>query len=131
LSNFLSGSVAWLSALQKANCATPVSYVRGYGGPDPVTISIPDAVVGQTRDEVTDTEGFLVEFMRRGYLIDPAYFADLSPPYPIAGDRCVEAADSAGESVYEVAAIPGGDVWCWSDQYHVRMRVHTKNVSGS
>ena len=117
-----SGS-AWLETVRKASASTALSYARGSS-----TASIPDATAGQSREEVTDSNGVAVRVLVRDYVFGRAALnaARLFPP--AAGDTIVE----LDGSVWELADLGGSGkegVWRWHDPPNcTAIRVHTKQV---
>ena len=86
------------------------------------------AVVGRTDWAAEETEGPVLAWQGRDYLIEAADLVlDGERTTPQRGDLIEEATGDA-TLTYEVLAPPGQDVWRYSDPQRVRLRVHTKQV---
>ena len=87
------------------------------------------AVVGRTDWAAEETEGPVIAWEGRDYLIEAADLVlDGEVTTPKRGDLIEEVRDEA-TLTYAVLAPPGADVWRYSDPQRVRIRVHTKQVS--
>jgi len=113
----------WLEEQRKAHMSRTVTYRRGA---DSVELL---ATVGETRTEVDDGYGVVVEQRTRDYIVAAA---DLtlggSPTLPERGDEIVEERD--GQSyVYEVHDLGSEPHYHFCDPSGKTLRIHTRHVS--
>jgi len=125
--DFLRSSSAWLGGVQAASLSTAMFYRRTLE--DGSTIESPwQVTAGETRSEVSTTQGMAVRVRLRDYIGSAAELTDggISMP-PQSGDRITD----IDGTVYEVNELPAEGCWRWSDQFNQRIRVHTKEVAAS
>ena len=108
--NLLETGLQWLSEKQKKHVSSKVTYCR-----DDKRISV-DAVLGRTKYEIVDENGFKVAAHAIDFLIAAA---DL-PLVPAVGDMIV-----SGNTVHEVIDLGGDGCWTWCDPHGIRRRIHT------
>ena len=98
-----------------------ITYKRGA---DSVTIN--DAVPGQTPVEMLDDLGFVSESLRyTDWLIDPADLVLNSATIePEKGDE-IRREINGKTHVYRVTQLTGAEIWRYSDNNETRIRVHT------
>lgn len=120
--NAISRAIAAAAKAQTRNGGVTILYRRG--GEEVELTALP----GSTNYESTNADSSLVQVQVRDYLIIAAELILAGEPVlPEREDRIVEEfAD--GEHTFEVLDIPGQPAWRWSDEQHVRLRVHTKEI---
>ncbi len=107
--NLLQTGLQWLSEKQKKHVSSKVLYCR-----DDNKFSV-DAVLGRTKYEIVDENGFKVV----GHAIDFLIAAADLPLVPVVGDLIV-----SGNIVHEVNDL-GDGCWTWCDPHGIRRRIHT------
>ena len=108
--NMLHKGLNWLSEKQRKHVSSKVLYCR-----DNNRFSI-DAVLGRTRYEIVDENGFNVV----GHAIDFLIAADDLPLVPSVGDQIL-----SDNIVHEVIDLGGDGCWTWCDPHGIRRRIHT------
>ncbi len=116
MTNLLHNGLQWLSAKQKQHVSSKVVYCRD-NDKHPV-----DAVLGRTRYESVDENGFTVTAHTIDFLIAAV---DLSL-VPQSGDLIV-----SGDSVHEVIQLGDDGCWCWCEPHGIRRRIHTNIYRGA
>lgn len=106
-----------------------VRYVRPVPGQASLEVTL-RAVPGQTTYETLDAAGTtIIAAQSRDYLIVAADLVlDGEPTQPARGDRIIETEED-GDHTYELLELPSSNCWRWSDEQHVRYRVHTKQIT--
>ena len=108
--NMLQNGLQWLSEKQKKHVSSKVLYCR-----DEKRYSV-DAVLGRTKYEIVDENGFKVA----GHTIDFLIAAADLPLVPQVGDQII-----SGNIVHEVIDLGGDGCWTWCDPHGIRRRIHT------
>ncbi len=109
--NLLETGLQWLSEKQKKHVSSKVLYCR-----DDNKFSV-DAVLGRTKYEIVDENGFKVA----GHAIDFLIAAVDLPLVPQVGDQIV-----SGKIVHDVTDLGGDGCWTWCDPHGIRRRIHTE-----
>ena|SRR5688572_16406788 len=87
------------------------------------------AVPGTTRYELTDSDGRIISAQTRDYLIiADELLLDGAPVEPQREDKIIQS-QADGEHTYKLLELPASKCWRWSDEQHVRYRVHTTEVT--
>lgn len=96
---------------------------------DVTTMCVP-ALKGQHQfDTVEPDEGHLVSVAGQDFLLEPKYYDfGEGPVEPARGDVVIDH-QADGPHEYELLELSGQPSWRWSDPYHTRYRVHTKEVA--
>jgi hypothetical protein len=118
--NMLRDGVTWLAGIHKQYAATPITYTRGANS---VALT---AVLGKTDSQLADGQGRQRnEWADRDYLIVAAeLILGGAPTTPQKGDHITD-----GVQVREVVPADNEPHARDSDQFGVRVRVHTKRVA--
>lgn len=121
MTNALANGSAWLGDVLKTNASRAVTYSRGGE-----TITIAEAIIGNTRAEVTANDGMTLQSKVRDYLIavEDLYFGS-SPVEPVEGDEIREP-DGTNTFVFTVMPLGSEPAWHYSDPFRQRYRIHTK-----
>lgn len=120
--NMLNWGAAHLGRLQADHASEEVDLRRG---DSVVSVS---AVIGRSEFETTDTEGLTTATQSRDFILDAAdYDFGDGAVTPKAGDQFFQGGIDAGRC-YEVMQLPGQPCWRWADDFHTRLRVHTKYI---
>lgn len=104
------------------HCSRQITYRRG------TLACVLNATIDSTNHQIEVAEGVIDTWESRDYLIRPQdFFLDGVRAEPRRGDRIQE--QLGGKTcVYEVVGPGDGPHWRWSDNFRVKMRVHTKLV---
>lgn len=112
----------WLASKMKATAGRPGHYQRGDSS---VEVTLRFARIDTTIDQ---SSGVDVRSADQDWLIDAIeLLIDGTETKPAPGDRIIDGDLSDGQ-VYEVAQIPGMDIWRWSDPYQKTFHIHTKLI---
>ena len=109
--NMLETGLQWLSAKQKKHVSSKVLYCRD----DKNEKYSVDAVLGRTKFEIVDENGFSIS----AHSIDFIIRADELPLEPENGDRIL-----VGNIEHEVNDL-GRGCWQWCDPHGIMRRIHT------
>jgi hypothetical protein len=112
MTNILANGLQWLSRQQNQFMSSPMIYCR-----DNVQYSI-RAVLGRTKYEIVDDNGFTVTSHTMDFLVD----AKELPFDPQTGDRII-----VQKTIYEVIDI-GTGCWTWCEPHHIRRRIHGQAI---
>ena len=112
----LHNGLKWLSAKQKKHVSSKVVYRR-----DSLEFQ-PDAVLGRTRYESIDGDGFTIT----AHTIDFLIAAEDLPLVPQSDDLIV-----SDNIVHEVIQLGDDGCWCWCDPHGIRRRIHTNIYKGA
>lgn len=108
--NMLQAGLQWLSEKQKSHVSSSVLYCRG---DNQYTV---DAVLGRTKYDIVDENGFKVA----SHAIDFLIAAEDLSLIPGVGDQVI-----SDNIVHEVVDLGGDGCWCWCDPHGIRRRIHT------
>jgi len=119
MTDLLTNAVEWLNGVANDTMADSVTVRRGA-----TAVTVDHAIIGQTIFRLHDESGAEVRVVRRDYLIAAGGLGALGEPE--IGDQFEE----ADNRKYEVLSPGAGEPeWRWSDPFHVRMRIHTKEIT--
>ncbi|GHT16634.1 hypothetical protein FACS1894189_0800 [Planctomycetales bacterium] len=110
MKNIFGDGLQWLSNQQREFVSSPVVYCR-----DEKEYPV-SAVLGRTRYEIVDDNGFTVSSHTTDFLIE----ATALPFDPQTGDRII-----AQKSIYEVIDL-GTGCWTWCEPHQIRRRIHSQ-----
>jgi len=120
--NAVARAIAAAAKAQQRLAGVCIVYRRGE---DEVPLK---ATPGRTTYQTTDAEGREVQAQARDYLIIAGdLLIDGEPIEPREGDTIVEELTD-GEHTFELMPLPNEPCWRWSDEQHIRRRVHTKET---
>lgn len=122
--NILDRGAAWLTAQFKQNVSEVIHYQRGTASTEL------DATPGRTEFEETTTDGFVITFESRDFIIDSRDLEldDGGPTRPKQGDR-ISQIRGEHEYIYEVMAFGGSEQpYRFADPNGRSTRIHTKEV---
>ncbi|MFA9478514.1 hypothetical protein ACERK3_09420 [Phycisphaerales bacterium AB-hyl4] len=123
MGNLIDNAIAAAHASLASVAGRVITYRRGS-----TTVSIEDALIGESRFEVVEASGFHSETVSRDYLIPAAELAGLAPAEPREGDQ-IEEQVGGERRVYEVMRPgPGQTAWRYRDAARAQLRIHTKHV---
>lgn len=108
--NMLQTGLEWLSTKQKKHASSKVHYCR-----DNKRCPV-DAVLGRTKYEIVDENGFKVASHAIDFLIAAAEL----PLVPQIGDQII-----VGKIIHEVIDLGENGCWTWCDPHGIRRRIHT------
>lgn len=104
---------------------TKVDYYRG----DVLLVEGLSAPKGSSTRQVLTADGSYITVRSQDFLIMAEDLVqDGVPTVPQRGDKIVETT-SAGDREYELLEGDGRPSWRWSDRWHTRLRVHTKEIT--
>ncbi len=109
--NLLQNGLQWLSEKQSKHVSSEALYCR-----DENTYVV-NAVLGRTRYEIVDENGFKIA----GHAIDFLIAASDLPLEPKVGDKIL-----CENIVHEVIDLGGDGCWSWCDPHGIRRRIHTE-----
>jgi hypothetical protein len=122
VADLLATGSAWLADQLKKHASTRVYYKRAAAA---VQLS---ATIGRSEFDGTDTDGHLLRFQSRDYLVDAQDLViDDVPTEPKPGDQIIEG-DLDNGFVYEVMPVGEEGCWRWADSFRIKYRIHTKYV---
>lgn len=120
---FMSRGAAWLSSQMASASGKTVRYARASN------FVILNAVVGRTTFDVQDSDGMIVKWTSRDFLIEAsALVLARAAVTPQQGDTITEY-DGHKTYVHEVNAPTGAQAWEWCGTDRLRMRIHTRTTS--
>lgn len=107
-----------MANMLKADTSEPIVYRRGAK-----TVTI-DMVHPQNSDQVIDEQGFVVTVRSRDFIF-------LTADLILTG---IEEKPQRGDQIewdggtYEVLPVSGGNLWEWTGNHHIQIKVHTQEV---
>lgn len=126
MTNLLSSGAEWLAGQLKAHASSQVAYLVDGAAVSADGSGTVAATLGNSRHEVPDSEGFLVEIQVRDWLIQAADLADGGEQIEPELGHLIRYTVRGQVHTYEVTAPAAGrPVWQWSDRDFTRRRIHT------
>jgi hypothetical protein len=85
--------------------------------------------LGSSSFDVIAADGSAITIRSQDFLIlaQEYDFGD-GPVEPQRGDRIIRTEDD-GDHTYELLDVPTAPSWRWSEAWHVRLRLHTKQIA--
>lgn len=122
MADLLQTGSAWLSGVMKAHVSKSITYRRGTA-----SVTITDATIGQTTDEVLDQSQQLVHYESRDFIFDVSELVlNGVTVLPQTGDLIEEVVGSETWTYELMPNFPRTPPWTYADPYHQRLRVRTK-----